>query len=266
MIWYTGRFHAVLLTRRIAEGGGEHRDTADDGGAHGHAAAVRVRLRDCCRAASAQAGHRGRTCCCTAWGSTRSACADPLRQSGAGRGAQQKVSIVVRAGQRPAPSRPTAGDRSQLLVGLRHRQQARWPSPVGQLSQRGGGAGHAHRGSHRRDGAAAAGEVLTDDGSPPTRQPAGGLALPQGCCRMAGRGRLSSQTDPDRIEPGRRGAGVLAALMVLVAMVYGAGPAALVEMFPTRIRTAMSLPYHLGVAGSAVCCRRSPFGMSAQDG
>ena len=54
------------------------------------------------------------------------------------------------------------------------------------------------------------------------------------------------KADPDRMN--RVGVVlVLAALMVLVAMVYGPLGAALVEMFPTRIRyTAMSLPYHLG--------------------
>jgi hypothetical protein len=40
---------------------------------------------------------------------------------------------------------------------------------------------------------------------------------------------------------------MLIALVLLVAMVYGPIAAALVELFPTRIRyTAMSLPYHIG--------------------
>jgi hypothetical protein len=40
---------------------------------------------------------------------------------------------------------------------------------------------------------------------------------------------------------------MLVALVVLVALVYGPIAAALVELFPTRIRyTAMSLPYHIG--------------------
>ncbi|MBS0501187.1 MAG: MHS family MFS transporter [Burkholderiaceae bacterium] len=40
---------------------------------------------------------------------------------------------------------------------------------------------------------------------------------------------------------------ILAVLMVYVAMVYGPIAAALVELFPTRIRyTSMSLPYHIG--------------------
>jgi MFS family permease len=40
---------------------------------------------------------------------------------------------------------------------------------------------------------------------------------------------------------------LLIALVLLVAMVYGPIAAALVELFPTRIRyTAMSLPYHIG--------------------
>jgi hypothetical protein len=41
--------------------------------------------------------------------------------------------------------------------------------------------------------------------------------------------------------------GVLFALILLVTMVYGPIAAALVEMFPARIRyTSMSLPYHIG--------------------
>jgi hypothetical protein len=41
--------------------------------------------------------------------------------------------------------------------------------------------------------------------------------------------------------------GILTLLVVYVTMVYGPIAAALVEMFPTRIRyTSMSLPYHIG--------------------
>ncbi|WP_028601866.1 MFS transporter [Ottowia thiooxydans] len=41
--------------------------------------------------------------------------------------------------------------------------------------------------------------------------------------------------------------GILAILVIYVTMVYGPIAAALVEMFPTRIRyTSMSLPYHIG--------------------
>ena len=41
--------------------------------------------------------------------------------------------------------------------------------------------------------------------------------------------------------------GILFILVVYVTMVYGPIAAALVELFPTRIRyTAMSLPYHIG--------------------
>src|SRR6185437_6705732 len=40
---------------------------------------------------------------------------------------------------------------------------------------------------------------------------------------------------------------ILAYLVILVTMVYGPMAAALVELFPTRIRyTSMSLPYHIG--------------------
>lgn len=41
---------------------------------------------------------------------------------------------------------------------------------------------------------------------------------------------------------------LLIALILLGTMVYGPLAAALVEMFPTRIRyTALSVPYHVGV-------------------
>ncbi|MET3603550.1 MFS family permease [Sphaerotilus sulfidivorans] len=74
------------------------------------------------------------------------------------------------------------------------------------------------------------------------------------------------KADPDRMN--RVGVVlVLAALMVLVAMVYGPLGAALVEMFPTRIRyTAMSLPYHLGNGWFGGLLPSIAFGMSAQDG
>ena len=40
---------------------------------------------------------------------------------------------------------------------------------------------------------------------------------------------------------------ILTILVIYVTMVYGPIAAALVELFPTRIRyTAMSLPYHIG--------------------
>ena len=40
---------------------------------------------------------------------------------------------------------------------------------------------------------------------------------------------------------------ILTVLVIYVTMVYGPIAAALVELFPTRIRyTAMSLPYHIG--------------------
>lgn len=41
--------------------------------------------------------------------------------------------------------------------------------------------------------------------------------------------------------------GILLVLVIFVTMVYGPIAAALVELFPTRIRyTSMSLPYHIG--------------------
>ncbi len=55
-----------------------------------------------------------------------------------------------------------------------------------------------------------------------------------------------ARADPARIDHPRVVA-ILLALIALVAMVYGPIAAALVELFPTRIRcSALSLPYHIG--------------------
>ena len=56
---------------------------------------------------------------------------------------------------------------------------------------------------------------------------------------------------PTKADPAKMNKGmmivILAYLVILVTMVYGPIAAALVEMFPTRIRyTSMSLPYHIG--------------------
>jgi len=56
-------------------------------------------------------------------------------------------------------------------------------------------------------------------------------------------------------------------LMVLVTMVYGPMAAALVELFPTRIRyTSMSLPYHIGNGWFGGLLPASIFAMNAQNG
>ena len=55
--------------------------------------------------------------------------------------------------------------------------------------------------------------------------------------------------------------------MVLVTMVYGPMAAALVELFPTRIRyTSMSLPYHIGNGWFGGLLPASMFAMNAQNG
>ena len=55
--------------------------------------------------------------------------------------------------------------------------------------------------------------------------------------------------------------------MVLVTMVYGPIAAALVELFPTRIRyTSMSLPYHIGNGWFGGLLPATVFAMSAQAG
>jgi hypothetical protein len=60
---------------------------------------------------------------------------------------------------------------------------------------------------------------------------------------------------------------ILCFLMVLVTMVYGPMAAALVELFPTRIRyTSMSLPYHIGNGWFGGLLPASMFAMNAQNG
>ncbi|MDR3533061.1 MAG: MFS transporter [Rhodopila sp.] len=60
---------------------------------------------------------------------------------------------------------------------------------------------------------------------------------------------------------------ILAFLVVLVTMVYGPIAAALVELFPTRIRyTSMSLPYHIGNGWFGGLLPATMFAMNAQSG
>ncbi len=60
---------------------------------------------------------------------------------------------------------------------------------------------------------------------------------------------------------------LLAFLVVLVTMVYGPIAAALVELFPTRIRyTSMSLPYHVGNGWFGGLLPATVFAMNAQSG
>ncbi len=60
---------------------------------------------------------------------------------------------------------------------------------------------------------------------------------------------------------------ILCFLMILVTMVYGPMAAALVELFPTRIRyTSMSLPYHIGNGWFGGLLPASMFAMNAQNG
>jgi hypothetical protein len=61
--------------------------------------------------------------------------------------------------------------------------------------------------------------------------------------------------------------GILTILVVYVTMVYGPIAAALVEMFPTRIRyTSMSLPYHIGNGWFGGLMPATAFAMIAQTG
>ncbi len=60
---------------------------------------------------------------------------------------------------------------------------------------------------------------------------------------------------------------ILAFLVVLVTMVYGPLAAALVELFPTRIRyTSLSLPYHIGNGWFGGLLPATIFAMNAQSG
>ena len=60
---------------------------------------------------------------------------------------------------------------------------------------------------------------------------------------------------------------VLTVLVLLVTMVYGPIAAALVELFPTRIRyTSMSLPYHIGNGWFGGLLPATVFAMNAQSG
>ena len=61
--------------------------------------------------------------------------------------------------------------------------------------------------------------------------------------------------------------GLLTILVLLVTMVYGPIAAALVELFPTRIRyTSMSLPYHIGNGWFGGLLPAATFAMIAQSG
>ena len=61
--------------------------------------------------------------------------------------------------------------------------------------------------------------------------------------------------------------GILTYLVLLVTMVYGPIAAALVELFPTRIRyTSMSLPYHIGNGWFGGLLPATSFAMVAQTG
>jgi MFS family permease len=60
---------------------------------------------------------------------------------------------------------------------------------------------------------------------------------------------------------------LLAYLVILVTMVYGPIAAALVELFPTRIRyTSMSLPYHIGNGWFGGLLPATVFALNAQSG
>jgi len=78
--------------------------------------------------------------------------------------------------------------------------------------------------------------------------------------------KMSSPFDVFREQPAVL-IGILTLLVVYVTMVYGPIAAALVELFPTRIRyTSMSLPYHIGNGWFGGLMPATAFAMIAQTG
>lgn len=78
--------------------------------------------------------------------------------------------------------------------------------------------------------------------------------------------RMASPVDIFRAQPIKLVL-ILTFLVVLVTMVYGPIAAALVELFPTRIRyTSMSLPYHIGNGWFGGLLPATVFAMNAQTG
>ena len=78
--------------------------------------------------------------------------------------------------------------------------------------------------------------------------------------------RMSGPFDVFRSQTGIL-VGLLTVLVIFVTMVYGPIAAALVELFPTRIRyTSMSLPYHIGNGWFGGLMPATAFAMIAQTG
>ncbi len=78
--------------------------------------------------------------------------------------------------------------------------------------------------------------------------------------------KMSSPFDVFREQPAVL-IGILTLLVIYVTMVYGPIAAALVELFPTRIRyTSMSLPYHIGNGWFGGLLPATSFAMIAQTG
>ncbi|RAI59109.1 MFS transporter [Roseicella frigidaeris] len=78
--------------------------------------------------------------------------------------------------------------------------------------------------------------------------------------------RMASPFDIFREQPAVL-IGILTLLVIYVTMVYGPIAAALVELFPTRIRyTSMSLPYHIGNGWFGGLLPATAFAMIAQTG
>ena len=78
--------------------------------------------------------------------------------------------------------------------------------------------------------------------------------------------KMANPLDVFRAQPGTLVL-ILTFLVVLVTMVYGPMAAALVELFPTRIRyTSMSLPYHIGNGWFGGLLPATVLAMNAQNG
>ncbi|URI05940.1 MHS family MFS transporter [Aquincola tertiaricarbonis] len=97
-------------------------------------------------------------------------------------------------------------------------------------------------------------EALAAAGYPPPGKPAEGIVKLDGFFDI-----FNSQAFPLVL--------ILTYLVLLVTMVYGPIAAALVELFPTRIRyTGMSLPYHIGNGWFGGLMPATAFAMIAQTG
>ena len=112
-------------------------------------------------------------------------------------------------------------------------------------------------------------DVAFDGSKAPASRTAVTTALQAAGYPKAGDAGIVKMTSPfDIFRPQTAGlVGMLFILVLFVTMVYGPIAAALVELFPTRIRyTSMSLPYHIGNGWFGGLLPATAFAMVAQTG